>query len=74
MTDPFSTRNGHSVLCRMPRRADRPWAEAGERGIVRKIFIAIMLGGAILASGCNTVEGAGKDVASVGDAVAKAAK
>ncbi len=46
----------------------------GEGDTVRKLFIAIMLGGVILTAGCNTVEGVGKDVASAGDAVAKAAK
>ena len=41
---------------------------------MRRIVTAALLAGALLTAGCNTVQGVGKDVASAGDAVAKAAK
>jgi predicted small secreted protein len=40
---------------------------------MRKIWIAAALIAGLGVSACNTVEGAGKDVSSAGDAVAKAA-
>jgi len=40
---------------------------------MRKLFGMIVVAGALLASACNTVEGAGKDVSSAGDAVSDAA-
>jgi predicted small secreted protein len=48
----------------------------GQKGsfTVRTIVTAMMLAAAMLTAGCNTVQGVGKDVASVGDTVAKAAK
>jgi predicted small secreted protein len=41
---------------------------------MRIIIATALLAGALLTAACNTVEGVGKDVASAGDAVAKAAK
>ncbi len=41
---------------------------------MRIIITAALFAGALLTAACNTVEGAGKDVASAGDAVAKAAR
>ena len=39
-----------------------------------KIFTLAMVAGALLAAGCNTVNGAGKDMKSAGEAVSDAAK
>lgn len=41
---------------------------------MRKIFTLALVAGALMVSACNTVEGAGKDVSSAGDAVSDAAK
>jgi len=41
---------------------------------MRKLVGLALVAGALLVSACNTVEGAGKDVSSAGDAVAKTAK
>ncbi|WP_156679897.1 entericidin A/B family lipoprotein [Sphingomonas profundi] len=41
--------------------------------MVRKIFTLALVAGGLLTAACNTVEGAGKDVSSAGDAVAGAA-
>lgn len=41
--------------------------------MVRKYLGIAMLAGALLVSACNTVEGAGKDVQSAGQAVENAA-
>jgi entericidin A len=40
---------------------------------MRKIIGLALVAGALLVSACNTVEGAGKDVSSAGDTVAKTA-
>lgn len=40
---------------------------------MRKFLIAAAMLGGLSVSACNTVEGAGKDVSSAGDAVAGAA-
>ncbi len=40
---------------------------------MRKLVGMFVVAGALLVSACNTVEGAGKDVSSAGDAVANAA-
>ncbi|MBB5710625.1 entericidin A/B family lipoprotein [Sphingomonas sp. IC-56] len=40
---------------------------------MRKIIACAALAGAMLVSACNTIEGAGRDVSSAGDAVAGAA-
>ena len=42
--------------------------------MMRKIFTIAMLAGAMVVSACNTVEGAGKDMESAGEAVSDAAK
>lgn len=42
--------------------------------MVKKILTVAMVAGAVLVSACNTVEGAGKDVSSAGNAVSDAAK
>ena len=39
----------------------------------KKILAALLLSGALVLSACNTVEGAGKDVQSAGEAVEDAA-
>lgn len=39
----------------------------------KKIISALLLSGALVLSACNTVEGAGKDVQSAGEAVENAA-
>lgn len=41
---------------------------------MRKIFTLALMAGALMVSACNTVEGAGKDVQSAGEAVSDAAK
>lgn len=41
---------------------------------MRKLVGLALVAGALLVSACNTVEGAGKDVSSAGDAVAKTAR
>lgn len=41
---------------------------------MRKLLIAVMLAAPLLASGCNTIAGLGKDVGAVGDVVAKTAE
>lgn len=40
---------------------------------MRKLIGALVIGGALVLSACNTVEGVGKDVSSAGDTVAKTA-
>lgn len=40
---------------------------------MRKLLSLFVLGGALLVSACNTVEGIGRDVESAGDSVADAA-
>ncbi|MHA6720898.1 entericidin A/B family lipoprotein [Sphingomonas sp. RS6] len=40
---------------------------------MRKIFACAALASMFMISACNTIEGAGKDVASAGDTVAKTA-
>ncbi len=40
---------------------------------MRKILAAVAIAGAILVSACNTVQGVGRDVESVGDTVADTA-
>ena len=40
---------------------------------MRKLIGMALVAGALLVSACNTVEGAGKDVSSAGDTVAKTA-
>lgn len=41
--------------------------------MVRKIFALALVAGSLMVSACNTVEGAGKDVQSAGEAVEGAA-
>jgi len=41
---------------------------------MRKIAIAILVTSSLVVSACNTVRGVGRDVASVGNAVADAAE
>ena len=41
--------------------------------MVRKIFTLALVAGGLMTAACNTVEGAGKDVSSAGNAVAGAA-
>ncbi len=41
--------------------------------MVRKLITVGLIAGALLAVACNTVEGAGKDVSSAGNAVANTA-
>lgn len=42
--------------------------------MTKKIVAAVLLTGSLMLAACNTVEGAGKDVQSAGNAVEKAAK
>ncbi|WP_332811674.1 entericidin A/B family lipoprotein [Sphingomonas sp.] len=42
--------------------------------MVRKFITIIALTGSLALAACNTVEGAGQDVSSAGDAVSDAAK
>jgi entericidin B len=42
--------------------------------MMRKVFALALVATSILVSACNTVEGAGKDVSSAGEAVTDAAK
>jgi predicted small secreted protein len=41
---------------------------------MRKLLLAVMLAAPLLASGCNTIAGLGKDVGAVGGAVEKTAE
>ncbi|MCC5838609.1 MAG: entericidin A/B family lipoprotein [Opitutales bacterium] len=41
---------------------------------LRSIFVALTLIGALIASGCNTMEGVGKDTQATGEAIQDAAK
>jgi len=41
--------------------------------MIRKYLAAMMVAGTLLVSACNTIEGAGKDVESVGETVSDAA-
>lgn len=41
--------------------------------MLKKITLAIAIGSAALLSACNTVDGAGKDIKSAGDAIEDAA-
>ncbi|MFZ3483979.1 entericidin A/B family lipoprotein [Sphingomonas sp. 3-13AW] len=40
---------------------------------MRKVLSLMVVTGALMVSACNTIEGAGRDVSSAGDAVAGAA-
>ncbi|WCT73381.1 entericidin A/B family lipoprotein [Sphingomonas naphthae] len=40
---------------------------------MRKVLALALVAGTLMVSACNTVEGAGKDVSSAGDAVSKTA-
>lgn len=42
--------------------------------MLRKIFTLALVAGSVMVAACNTVEGAGKDVQSAGEAVEDAAK
>lgn len=42
--------------------------------MVRKIFAMALVAGSLMVAACNTVEGAGRDLQSAGDAVADTAK
>ncbi len=42
--------------------------------MIRKLFTVAMISSGLLAAACNTVEGAGKDVSSAGEAVAETAQ
>ena len=41
---------------------------------MRKVAVLALVAGALLASACNTVEGAGKDVSAAGHAVSNTAE
>ncbi|MBT2246411.1 MULTISPECIES: entericidin A/B family lipoprotein [Sphingobium] len=41
--------------------------------MAKKVIAALLLTGSLLVSACNTVEGAGRDVQSAGEAVEKSA-
>ena len=41
--------------------------------MLKKIALAVVISSAALLSACNTVEGAGKDIKSAGDAIEDAA-
>jgi len=41
--------------------------------MVRKVFALALVAGSMMVAACNTVEGAGKDVSSAGQAVSGAA-
>jgi predicted small secreted protein len=41
--------------------------------MIRKILTIAMISGGLLAAACNTVEGAGEDMSSAGQAVAETA-
>jgi len=44
-----------------------------ERESMMRAFTLVLLAGTVLLSACNTIEGAGKDVSSVGRTVARTA-
>jgi predicted small secreted protein len=59
----------------LSRRIARPSGSVFEETIMtRKILAALLLTGSLMVAACNTVEGAGKDVQSAGEAVENAAK
>jgi predicted small secreted protein len=41
--------------------------------MIRKFLTTLMIGGSLALAGCNTVEGIGRDVQSVGETVAETA-
>lgn len=41
--------------------------------MAKKIFTALLLTGSLMVAACNTVEGAGRDVQSAGEAVERSA-
>ncbi|SCW40350.1 Predicted small secreted protein [Sphingobium faniae] len=41
--------------------------------MTKKILVALLLTGSLMVAACNTVEGAGRDVQSAGEAVENAA-
>lgn len=44
-------------------------------GRLTRVFVLVLgLAGAVFASGCNTVEGAGKDIEAGGEAIQRAAQ
>jgi predicted small secreted protein len=45
----------------------------GDDEMTKKILTALLLTGSLMVAACNTVEGAGKDVQSAGQAVENAA-
>ena len=47
---------------------------AKENVMIRKIATVVTIAFGLVAAACNTVEGAGKDVSSAGNAVSDAAK
>lgn len=57
-----------------PQRPDGTTFDQSGTGIVKKIVTAALGVSMLLVAGCNTIEGAGKDVSSVGKTVSKAAK
>jgi predicted small secreted protein len=46
----------------------------GGKHMVRKVLALALVAGSMMVAACNTVEGAGKDVSSAGEAVSDAAK
>ncbi len=40
---------------------------------MRKVFAVALIASGLVLSGCNTIQGVGKDVSSAGDTVAKTA-
>jgi predicted small secreted protein len=49
-------------------------ASASEDIMIKRFVTIAILGATMLTAACNTIEGAGKDVSSVGDTVSDAAK
>ena len=45
-----------------------------KHSLAKQITAFIIIGLAILASGCNTIKGAGQDIESTGEAIEEAAK
>ncbi len=41
--------------------------------MVRKVLALALVAGSLMTAACNTIEGAGKDVSSAGDAVSRTA-
>lgn len=75
VSSPMAERLPHGpVVPDISRSGGAAWTQPKEEEkIMRKALIALLLAGTFTMAACNTVEGAGKDVESAGEAVQDAA-